>query len=42
MVMIKKIKHINASKPLYVNPLPVKLIPVYYDPIKGLATTILN
>ena len=81
MMMKNKIKHINTSKQICVNPFPaklfrsmipnvtlaydddkqnkahkyiqsnmcksvnhflVRLIPIYYEPIKGLATTIIN
>ena len=37
MMMINNIKHINISKPLCLNHLPLQLIPIYYDPNVTLA-----
>ena len=35
-------KSIQANMCKSVNPFLVRLIPIYYEPIKGLATTIIN
>ena len=42
MMMINNTKHINISKPLCLNHLSLKLIYIYYEPIKGLDTTTIN
>ena len=42
MMMINNIKHMNISKPLCLNDLPLKLVPIYYEPIKELDTTTIN
>ena len=39
---IKAHKYIQANMCKSVNPFLVRLIPIYYEPIKGLATTIIN
>ena len=39
---IKAHKYIQANMCKVVNPFLVRLIPIYYEPIKGLATTIIN
>ena len=39
---IKAHKYIQGNKCKSVNPFLVRLIPIYYEPIKGLATTIIN
>ena len=39
---IKAHKYIQDNMCKSVNPFLVRLIPIYYEPIKGLATTIIN
>ena len=39
---IKAHKYIQANMCKSVNPFLVRMIPIYYEPIKGLATTIIN